>query len=211
MDINFLPSNSLLGCNGWVDQKHLPPPTKVPLVPRTSQKGVIALSFLVLVVISVLVPARQSITFICREPRDKAEMQGLVLAVKAYQTEYRQLPALESPPPTEDNTQGYDTSSESGRGIIKILAGLEELTNPRKIPFYEPPQGRKSGAGYTPENGLVDIWGTKGYIIILDYDGNGEISSPGHSGATISSSVIIYSAGPDKDYNTWKDNLMSWE
>jgi hypothetical protein len=138
-------------------------------------------------------------------------MQSLVLAVTAYQTEYSRLPALESPPPTEDNTQGYDTASESGRGTLKVLTGEDESKNPRKIPFYDPPAGKKSGAGYTPENGLVDIWGTKGYIMILDYDGNGEISDPRHHGVMIASGVIIYSAGPDKDYDTWKDNLVSWE
>lgn len=141
----------------------------------------------------------------------RAQMQGLVLAVKAYQTEYSRLPALESPPPTEDNGKGYDTSSEKGRGIIKVLTGEDESKNPRKIPFYEPSIGRKGRGGYTPENGLVDIWDTKGYVIILDYDNDGEISDPGHSGDRIPSSVIIYSAGPDRDYNTWDDNIKSWE
>jgi hypothetical protein len=141
----------------------------------------------------------------------RAQMQGLVLAVKAYQTEYSRLPALESPPPTEDNGKGYDTGSEKGRGIIKVLTGEDESKNPRKVPFYEPPIARKGRGGYTPENGLVDIWGTKGYIMILDYDGNGEISDPEHPGTTISAGVIVYSAGPDGDYNTWDDNIKSWE
>ncbi|QIF03174.1 hypothetical protein [Roseimicrobium sp. ORNL1] len=141
----------------------------------------------------------------------RAQMQGLVLAVKAYQTEYSRLPALDSPPPTEDNTQGYDTTSEKGRGIIKILTGEDESKNPRNVPFFEPPARKKSGAGYTPENGLVDTWGTKGYVMILDYNSDGEISIPGHPGGRISSTVIIYSAGPDGDYNTWDDNITSWQ
>jgi hypothetical protein len=174
---------------------------------------IVALSLCVVVALPVLLSAMGE--RLARQSRGdlhaKAQMQGLVLAVKAYQTEYSRLPALESPPPTEDNTQGYDTASESGRGIIKVLTGEDESKNPRKIPFYEPPAERKSGAGYSPEKGLADIWGTKGYIMILDYDGNGEISDLEHPGVIISASVIIYSAGSDGDYNTWDDNIKSWE
>jgi hypothetical protein len=45
----------------------------------------------------------------------------------------------------------------------------------------------------------------------LDYDGDGKIADPVHPGATIAASVIVYSAGPDRDYHTWKDNEKSWE
>jgi hypothetical protein len=138
-------------------------------------------------------------------------MQGIVLGVKAYQTEYSWLPALESPPPTKDNTGGYDTSSEQGRGLIEILSGTDDSKNPRQIPFYDPPAAKKGGGGYTATGGLLDIWGSKGYIVILDYDGDGKIADPEHPGATINATVIVYSAGPDGDYSTWKDNVKSWE
>lgn len=163
-------------------------------------------------VVLFLVPARPAILGIGERPlRARSEMQNIVLAVKAYQTEYSRIPALESPPPTKDNTEGYDTSNEQGRGLIEILTGTDDSKNPRQITFYEPPAHKKNGGGYTKENGLVDIWGTKGYIILLDYDGDGKVADPEHPGATVNASASIYSAGPDQDYNTWKDNVKSWE
>lgn len=157
------------------------------------------------------VPVRQSVIFICRQPSPRSELKGLELGVKAYQAEYSRLPSLDSPPPPEDNNPGYDTASKEGHGIIKILLGEDTPKNPRQIPFYEPSGRNGRGGGYSEVKGLVDTWGTKGYIIIFDYDGNGEISDPEHPGSRISSSVIIYSAGADGDYSTWHDNITSWE
>lgn len=141
----------------------------------------------------------------------KAEMQALVVAIRGYQTEYSRLPALESPPPTKDNSQGYNTTSAEGRQILEILMGKDLKKNPRLIPFYEPPAEKDSGAGYNATTGLKDIWGSKGYIIILDYDGDDSLTDPAHRGAKITASVLVYSAGPDGDYTTWHDNITSWE
>lgn len=146
-----------------------------------------------------------------RSLKAKAQMQGLVLGVKAYQTEYGRLPALESPPSTKDNTGGYDTASAQGRGLIEILTGTDDSKNPRKIPFYEPPAAKQGAGGYTTTGGLVDIWDFKGYIILLDYDGDGKIADPEHPGATIPTFALVYSAGPDHEYSTWKDNVRSWD
>lgn len=140
----------------------------------------------------------------------KAQMQGLVLAVKAYQAEYNRLPSLKDPSPTKDNAEGYDTTNQQGRGLIDILTATDVSKNPRQIPFYEPPPAKKIGAGYTTTGGLVDIWGTKGYIILLDYNGDGQITDPEDPELNIKAPVAVYSAGPDGDYSTWKDNEKSW-
>lgn len=163
-------------------------------------------------VILFLVPAGTSRRRIGgRSLQAKAQMQGIGLAVKAYQIEYSRLPAFEDPPPPKDNTQGYDTTREQGRRLVDILTAKDVSKNPRQIPFYEPPPFKKGGGGYSPTGGLVDVWGSKGYIIILDYDGDGQIADPEHPGSTISAAVLVYSAGPDLDSSTWKDNLKSWD
>ncbi|QIF03178.1 hypothetical protein [Roseimicrobium sp. ORNL1] len=131
--------------------------------------------------------------------------------MKAYQSEYNRLPTLKDPPPTKDNTGGYDTTSEQGRGLIDILLATDVSQNPRQIPFYEPPAGKKGRGGYTTTGGLVDIWDSEGYIILLDYNGDGQITNPEHPGTNIEASVIVYSAGPDHDFSTWNDNLKTWD
>ncbi|QIF03175.1 hypothetical protein [Roseimicrobium sp. ORNL1] len=141
----------------------------------------------------------------------KADMLGLEQAIKGYRVEYNRLPALESPPPLVDNAQGYNTTSAEGRQIIEILVAKDTKKNPRQITFYEPPVEKDSGAGYNATKGLKDIWGSKGYIILLDYDGDGLIADPAHRGSKISGAVLVYSAGPDGDYTTWHDNITSWE
>ncbi|QIF03810.1 prepilin-type N-terminal cleavage/methylation domain-containing protein [Roseimicrobium sp. ORNL1] len=172
---------------------------------------------IIAILATIAVPAGQAVLRKARELQAKAQMQGVVLAVKAYQTEYSRLPATESPPPTEDNTEGYDTSSEDGKGIIAVLTGKNTTLNPRTIPFYEPPAAKKGGGGYSEADGLVDIWGKNGYTIVLDYDGDGQITSPYSDGddAKVSSSVIIYCAGQDKKLDvgssTKSDDLKSWE
>lgn len=141
----------------------------------------------------------------------KAEMQALVVAINGYQTEYNRLPAMDSPPPLVDNTQGYNTTATEGKQILEIIMGKSTSRNPRQIAFYEPPADKDSGTRYSPTSGLKDVWGSKGYIIILDYDGDGSLADPAHRGTKITGHVLVYSAGPDGDYTTWLDNVTSWE
>lgn len=170
--------------------------------------------FLALIVIAVLaafiVPIGQKTLEKARALQAQASMKSLEMAVKGYQTEYNRLPSIQSPPPTADNSPGFDTTGDEGQRLIEILMGTDAQNNPRGIGFYEPPQPNKSGGGYTSAGGLVDIWGAKGYIIIFDYDGDGMIADPELPGATLSERVIIYSAGPDGDFSTWGDNVKSW-
>jgi hypothetical protein len=67
---------------------------------------------------------------------------------------------------------------------------------------------------------LVDLWG-KEYYFVIDADGDGTVANPeggrvsGLFGqhmtpVTLAAPVIVYSAGPDHDPNTWDDNLCSW-
>jgi hypothetical protein len=48
-------------------------------------------------------------------------------------------------------------------------------------------------------------------MIIFDYNGDGAIADPEHPGVKLSESILIYSAGRDLDFSTWKDNVTSWK
>jgi hypothetical protein len=144
------------------DEGYSPLPQASPL-PAPPKKEGMSIGCIVALVLGVvgfvvlfLVPARPAILGIGERPlRARSEMQNIVLAVKAYQTEYSRIPALESPPPTKDNTEGYDTSNEQGRGLIEILTGTDDSKNPRQITFYKPPAHKKTVVA-TPKR--MDSW-----------------------------------------------------
>lgn len=167
----------------------------------------IILSAAAILLISWYVPLMMKTT---KQPIERAEIQGLILAVKGYQTEYSKLPEL--------GTTDESKYVESAGPLIEALTGQHQHLNPKKIPFYEPParhplQGT-SGKGTIPTpTTSTDIRDPKGnrYRVHFDWDGDGIISNPKEPGTKISNSVIVYSAGPDGDYTTWHDNVTSWE
>ncbi|RBP48203.1 prepilin-type N-terminal cleavage/methylation domain-containing protein [Roseimicrobium gellanilyticum] len=173
---------------------------------------------IIAILATIAVPAGQAVLKKARELQAKAQMKGLEIAIKSYQTEYNRLPSIDSPPPAEDNVDGYDTAAEDGRAIIEILTGADTSKNPRSIGFYEPPPAKKGAGGYSQTDGLLDIWGTNGYTIVFDYNGDRKIADPYASSedSDISGSVIIYCAGADKKYDAGSgeartDDLKSWQ
>ena len=200
-----------------------PPPTgAMPLPPRKSGLStgcvialvvglVVAVSIVVLIVLaSIGVAAGQKVLVKARTLQAKAAMQGLAIAVKGYQTEYRHLPLANDPPPQRDG-DAFDTADEKGRTLLAVLLAEDEKQNPRQIRFWEPPPSKSRGGGYDSALGLVDPWGKTGYRVLLDENGDGKIADPENDLGEISGAVLIYSAGPDGDFKTWNDNVCSWK
>jgi hypothetical protein len=144
-----------------------------------------------------------------RTLQTKAAMKSVEIAIKGYKTEYLRLPFPGATQPLADNAP-YSTTTLDGRDLLEALS-IRTIKNPRGIRFWDaPPAKHSSGAGYLAGLGLKDPWGTE-YQIILDYNNDGRISDPESSGGVITADVLIYSAGPDKDISTWKDNVRSWK
>jgi hypothetical protein len=150
-----------------------------------------------------------------RSVQAKSWAKGLEIGIKSYKTEYLHLPASSEPLPTEDNS-AFDTTEPEGRALLDVLLANSTSQNLRQIHFWEPSSKRSNGAGFSASDGLKDPWGQRGYKILLDYSGDGKIANPANAGRVkgepdkITSDVIIYSAGPDGDFATWKDNVCSW-
>ena len=150
-----------------------------------------------------------------RQIMAQASMMNLKTAIESYQTEYSRLP-IESDNPTAppaSDRDFIDTSEAAGRELLDALVGSATSTklNPRQIRFWEPLPSPGVGAGYTPTTGLIDPWGKVGFRIHLDDNHDGHIADPEKVLGDISGSVLIYSAGPDGDFLTWKDNVCSWK
>jgi hypothetical protein len=142
----------------------------------------------------------------------KALMHGMSVALEAYRTEYNQMPFITLPEEEDKHWQ------RSQGPLMQTLFGKDLKINPRAIRFYEPPPARdhRSGA-YNNAKGepvLADPWGEPFYVI-LDLEGDGRVPNPDprtHAAQPfLNKSVILFSAGPDHDPNTWEDNVVSWK
>lgn len=136
----------------------------------------------------------------------KACMKGLEIAIKGFQKEYGHLPGVA--------VLEVDPVASHGDVLAALLGG-----NPRKINFWSPPPRNPDGSGAAADpNGIWDLrdpWGHF-YRLHLDKDGDGEMPNPAAGSAPdqpkiIQAPVLIYSAGPDGDFTTWKDNVCSWK
>jgi hypothetical protein len=128
-------------------------------------------------------------------------------------TEYLRLPFVTPSEPKSDNSPPYETAVGEGRALLDILLDTPpgSTINPRHIHFWEPPNSKTGGAGFTTASGLVDPWGSQPYRIILDYSKDGVIDDPEGILGPIKADVLLYSAGPDGDFATWNDNVCSWK
>jgi len=153
--------------------------------------------------------------------RDKAASLNLAyqlkLAINAYLTEYGRYPVSGNP------TEG--TWVESGPALMDIIQGTEiteesrEL-NPRRIAFFTGKKAkRRWGGGIIPglkltRGGtyeLLDSWRNH-YRIILDLNEDRRIRNidPKIDADQLPESILVWSAGPDGDFDTWEDNVKTW-
>lgn len=151
----------------------------------------------------------------------KAAIKDLQIALLNFHTEYGRWPFDLENLDEENPVQLH-------AGIIRTLLSEEgQFTledNPRSIRFIDLPLARDDLGGLVLEGeeivGMVDAWGTA-YFVAVDLGEDKLIPNPE---ALVPSSqrgdkdapselpvpVLIFSAGPDKDPNTWKDNITSW-
>jgi hypothetical protein len=139
--------------------------------------------------------------------RAKIQTKSLELAIKGYKTEYDKLPNLG----LSDEGQFVESSGP----ILDILMAVDRVKNPREVRFYDPPSASKGGkvGGITAANGQVvvlDLWGNP-YRLHFDWNGDGQIANPKDTTSNLPASVVIYSAGPDRNHSTWNDNIHNWE
>ena len=140
----------------------------------------------------------------------KSLLSGFIIALKVYRTEYNRFPV-------EALSSGDEHQLQRMQGkILRVLLGEDETLNPRKIVFFDPPlaKDRKRGL-YRDEKGepfFVDSWGEPFYFM-FDINGEGKIPNPDprpDEPRELGTTVIGFSAGPDRDPDTWKDNVASW-
>jgi len=136
-------------------------------------------------------------------------------SISSYYTEFRQWPGKSEGP--------GDLDLETDERLMNVLLGATSERgpsgrNPRGIVFYTDRQARPHGEGFArglslnSDGGgtLWDPWG-RPYRVRLDADGDGRVEDPSQPGRFVPESVLVWSAGRDGKFETWKDNLKTWE
>ncbi len=136
-------------------------------------------------------------------------------AITAFHTEYHDYPLL---------APAKDITIDSGHALMDILLGAKphkvpDGRNPQGIAFYTDRAANRMGGGryrkgltYHPDDGtgaLWDPWGNH-YRVRLDTDSDKQIENPEAPGTFLPETIAVWSAGPDGDFDTWKDNVKSW-
>jgi prepilin-type N-terminal cleavage/methylation domain-containing protein len=150
-----------------------------------------------------------------KKAQARNDVQQVVMAVKAFLLEYGRLP-------TVDGSSDFEGNNDQLFNVLRGTAdqGSQLQMNPRRIPFIELKTVSTSKGGIGPDGKLYDPWGTP-YKIRLDGDYDNEISNFYSSGAgfgTLNYSVIVTSAGPDRQFGsgdkgsgTASDDILSWQ
>jgi type II secretory pathway pseudopilin PulG len=191
-----------------------PPPPPVSSAPKKSGLSTGCIVALVLGIIAVAgigvigilaalaIPTYAKVQEKAKQIQTLVEAQTLVVSLKGFHTEYGGFPVPDG--------EGSALPSE-GKWLEAQLAHDADL-NPRKIQFsqYPPSKPGRAGLDTSSTRALVDSWGNR-YRVLMDTNGDGKVPDPEHTGASLSETVAVWSAGPDGDFNTWKDNVKSWK
>lgn len=91
--------------------------------------------------------------------------------------------------------------------LVHALTGTNPIINPDNNVYMTPAPEFLSA-----DEALIDPWGTP-YHVHIDTTFNQRITNPQPDSdrPEIPATVLVYSAGPDRDPNTWKDNIISWQ
>jgi prepilin-type N-terminal cleavage/methylation domain-containing protein len=141
-------------------------------------------------------------------------------AVENFEKDYDRLPEPTSATARTDS----DSDTSAAEGLLPILLGQDKTQNPRAINFLGDLKDATVRSNNLKVDGLVrdgetvelvDPWGTT-YKVRLDLDSNGKVANPDsnefdNGKEEIYRRVIVWSAGKDKDFSTWKDNPASWK
>ncbi|GEP44931.1 hypothetical protein [Brevifollis gellanilyticus] len=144
-----------------------------------------------------------------------ADLKDIQVSIGHYRTEYNRFPAE----PTLGNA---DKAPIKLRGpVLEHLLG----SNPRHIKFVDVQPTKPNRSGLVMEEGVPawhDRWGTC-YFLMADLDLDNRIPNPAFMAGAVTprrtlstspklipASTLVFSAGPDRDPNTWADNITSW-
>ena len=171
---------------------------------------IVVISIIALLV-ALLLPSIMRVSINAKRAKAKEMATAIVTAIVAYEGEYGVPPGFKDGSTALEFNSDYDTSNPITDGVYdaltQVLTNLgddADLANKRNKQFLAPDN-------HFETKGYVDPWG-KRFIILLDYDFDGEVTDPAGGDKLKGSRAFVYSSGPDKgDDNAGDDDIVSWE
>lgn len=166
--------------------------------------------------------------------------KGIADAVMEYDADQGHFPRPPMTGKAKGMDTGTDTDTDTSdeEGLIRILLGREPEPGPMsphrginhleymqsaKLRSTGPRQAEAQGSdrwvrGLVDDGGrleAVDGWGAY-FRVRLDTDGDREVANPDPAGVAeghpkLAGRVIVWSAGKDGRWDTWEDNVKSWD
>jgi prepilin-type N-terminal cleavage/methylation domain-containing protein len=181
-----------------------------------------------LVVISIIAilaglafPAVNGALNSARKAQARNDVQQIVAAVKAFQSEYGRMPTTDPAGTDPENEWGDTYYQGDNERVIRILVNAEtgnQRINAKGIVFLDAKstQNKKGGIDLTDFK-FYDPWGIP-YAIKLDNNYSGKVEYYNNGTPNIFNSSMAVSSGPDKQFGnpyaasgTGKDDICSFK
>lgn len=164
---------------------------------RSLKKITIAVAIVAVVQGILSLPSFFAMRRVAKE-RPNHDMKQLQLAVQNFYHDYNAYPIIS---PYADHIGIADAE------LVHALTGTNPIINPNNTVYIQPIPDRLS-----PDDAYIDPWGTP-YHVHIDTTFNRRVPNPqpDPDRPEIPTTVLVYSAGPDRDPTTWEDNITSWE
>jgi len=173
------------------------------------------------VLMGMLLPAVSAVRQNARKTKAKAEINGIISAIKQYEQTYGYFP-FNSSPTTLANYRMLMEYLTNYPGPGNSASATTFVANPRAQRFLDAPSTYGYGKGtidtptgasaWATERGdYADPWGSF-YQVYIDTDYNGVVDTDIDTG--LNGTVFVYSLGPDIKKGTTttnKDNIYSWK
>lgn len=168
--------------------------------------GILGISFLA----GLAVPMFGAVRKKMKTEQTRTLSMQLVHAVKNFYTEYSRYPLPVGSVDAEASPLRTDAR------FTAILLGADTTLNPKRIRFLADLNAVAKSGDFGLKStatgvSVVDPWGEELYVLV-DADYSGDLANPDPAAAAkmLYQGVLVYSAGPDKDPSTWKDNVITW-
>ena len=126
----------------------------------------------------------------------------LGIAIHMFHDEYNYYPVPQ---------QQGDVVTTSDATLMRVLQNQEESgaakLNSHGITYLDTWTASPRRAGFDDDFNFIDRWKSP-FHVILDMDNDGHVTDP-ESGKELPERILVYSAGPDGDPQTWEDNIKS--
>jgi hypothetical protein len=110
---------------------------------------------------------------------------------------------------------------ESRGSLLAVLLGTDAVANPENLVFLGQPEQLRINERVVQnaqgELEMRDPWGNL-FRMHIDLDNDGTVPNPSRGGdgapaqiAVVPPGFVLYSAGPDGNFETWGDNFKTWE